>query len=227
MAGSGERFKEITNLPKYKLKIRGKSMFEWAMLSLSSFFDEYFIFISLKKDSSKKFIEKNCKKIGISKFSIIELESLTRGQAETAFRAEPYLEKDDEIIIYNIDTYVKKGKIKKCQIKGDGWIPYFNSPGEHWSFVKHDSGFRVYKISEKLKISNHASIGLYYFKNFKIFKEAYLNYYRKTKLKEHYVAPIYSVLIDKEKKIYSTKLKKEYVYVLGTPQEVKKFEKKY
>ena len=45
MAGMGSRFtREGYTVPKYKIFARGRTLFDWSMLSLADFFNEHFIF---------------------------------------------------------------------------------------------------------------------------------------------------------------------------------------
>ena len=48
MAGEGKRFKDIGyDVPKHLIKAKGKTLFEWSILSLSNFFDNNFISLFL------------------------------------------------------------------------------------------------------------------------------------------------------------------------------------
>ena len=52
---------------------------------------------------------------------------------------------------------------------------------------------KIVDVVEKIRVSDLASIGLYYFKTWKDYKEIYLNYKKeiKEKYKEVYIAPMY------------------------------------
>jgi len=225
MAGAGKRFKDKGyDLPKYKILIKKKTMFEWALTSLKNFFDKHFIFIALYDENiASDFIKDKCKKLNIKKYDVILLDKITSGQAETVLKAEQYVEEDD-FLIYNIDTYVKPSEINKKDIKGDGWIPCFKAVGNHWSFVKFNNKLKVNEVTEKIRISGYGTIGLYYFKSIDLFREAYTNYYKRKENTERYIAPIYNYLIKKKKTVYTTILDKNKIHVLGTPKEVMKFE---
>ena len=84
MAGLGSRFKKAGyNVPKYMIEAHGKTLFEWSMTSLSDYqpMVEQFIFIVRKEDHSLEFIKSACKKLGIKKHHVIEIDYLTDGQA--------------------------------------------------------------------------------------------------------------------------------------------------
>ncbi len=212
MAGEGSRMKKF-NLPKHMVKVMGKTLFEWSIGSLKNFFGNEFIFIARKSHNASKFIEEKCRDFGIKNFCIKEIDRTTKGQAQTVLEAEAELNPDDEIIIYNIDTYVNPKQLKPEDIKGNGWIPAFEAEGDRWSFVKFDSNFKVIEITEKVRISKFGTIGLYYFKSFKLFKECYKKYDYKG---EEYIAPLYSLIDD----VYVTIV--DDVFVLGTIEDIEK-----
>ena len=224
MAGLGLRFREAGyTVPKYQIEVRGKTLFEWSMSSLENFFGEPFIFIVRKADNATDFIKKSCAKLSIDG-KIIELEKLTSGQAETAMFAENFWLEDEPLLIYNIDTYVEPGQLKAEVIRGEGFIPRFEAAGTHWSFVKLDGGGKAIEVREKQRISNHCSIGAYYFKSAKLYADLYKNFYVNDSGRvEQYIAPIYNLLIKRGAAVYIQDIPSEFVHVLGTPAEVKIF----
>ncbi len=226
MAGEGRRFKQIGIIkPKHMIEVKGKTLFEWSILSLKNFYDMNFIFITRKSHNSTDFIKEKCRSLGIKGYTIKEINYLTKGQAETALITEEIItDLGDDIIIYNIDTYVEPNQLKPEHIKGDGWIPAFEAEGDRWSFVKIDTDFKVKDITEKIRISDYGTIGLYYFKSFKLFSMLYFKYSFDNK-KERYIAPLYGVMIqDPTLSIYSHIVDKKAVHVLGTPDDIKQFD---
>lgn len=232
MAGAGSRFKNIgINIPKYKIVANKKTLFEWSMLSLSDFFKEEFIFIIRKEIADIDFLNNICRNLGIVNFKIKVLEEITDGQATTAYLANEFMEAEEECIVYNIDTYVKPNEILKSHINSefDGFIPVIEAEGEHWSFVKVDSNEKVIDIAEKVPISNLATIGFYYFKKWKVYKEIY-NENKQSILKESkevYIAPMYKQMINKNMNIGIKILNVNSVKILGTPEEIKLFDPEY
>lgn len=230
MGGLGSRFKKAGyTIPKYEIEVKGKSLFEWSLLSLKSFWNERFIFIVREEDNAKDFIKRNCDKMKL-KYHIIEINYLTSGQAETALLAESEWSEDDALLIYNIDTYVEPGCMNKEAIQGDGWIPCFHAEGDHWSFVKIDKEEKAVEVREKKRISDNCSLGAYYFKSAKIFKELYLDFYKdKNNIEnnERYIAPMYNYMIKKGYNVYIQNINAANVHVLGTPEEVSAFNKNH
>lgn len=227
MAGEGSRFKKVGyKIPKHEIEVKGKSLFEWSMLSLKNFFDEEFIFIVRENNCNKENLKYLCTRLGIKNFKLKEIKELTDGQASTAYLCNEYMSEDEDVLIYNIDTYISGNELQKKEIKKyDGYIPVFKSEGDKWSFIKLDNNGKVVDVVEKIRVSNLGSIGLYYFKMWKDYKEIYLKYRKeiKEKYKEVYIAPMYHYLIKKGKNIGYMILKNENIHVLGTPEDLKSF----
>jgi dTDP-glucose pyrophosphorylase len=232
MAGEGSRFRKIgIGIPKHEIIVREKSLFEWSMLSLSDFFDEEFIFITRKGFYNKEFIDKKCTKLGIYEYEILEIDYLTDGQARTVMCADQLISNEDDILIYNIDTYVKEGSILKSDILDDffGFIPIFNAHGDKWSFVKLDNEGNVIDVAEKKRISNWGSVGMYYFKSWSMYKEIFNDFEQeiKNEFTETYIAPMYKKLIIQGSRIGVRKIDEANVHVLGTPEDVDIFVKTF
>ena len=229
MGGLGSRFKEKGyTLPKYMISVKGKTLFEWSLISLEGFKEQVcqYIFIVLKVPgvSAEEFIKEKCLALNISNYKIIVLDKVTDGQATTAMLAEKFWKKENPLLIYNIDTYVEAGAMNSSQIKGDGFIPCFVAPGDHWSFVRVKENNEAVEIKEKERISDFCTLGAYYFKSCQLFKELYRDFYGKgLPCKEKYVAPIYNYLLEKGGKIYISIVPASKVHVLGTPEELKSF----
>lgn len=232
MAGLGNRFKKIgIKKPKHEIVARDRTLFEWSMISLKDFFDKEFIFICRTESFNEKFIKSICEKIGINKYRFIVLSQITDGQATTAHMADKYIKDNEGCIIYNIDTYVKPYKILQTDILNeyDGFIPVIRAEGNRWSFVKTDDSGKVIDIAEKKPISNLATIGLYYFKSWKKYKEIYNRDYNKIRQlnKEIYIAPMYKRMINENLNIGIKILDKSDVFILGTPKEIDTFDSNY
>lgn len=229
MAGLGSRFQKAGyKEPKFMIKAFGKTLFEWSMDSLIGYNDEStkYTFVVRKECNAKDFIVEKMKKYGIDKCNIIEIDYLTDGQATSCMLAKEYWDKDDELLIYNIDTYVEPNELKREDIKGDGFIPCFNAPGDHWSFVKTDETGKVVEIREKKRISDNCTIGVYYFKSCGLYEKMYNEYYndeRKLDKNEKYVAPIYNYMLEKNMELHICNIPSDKVHVLGTPDELNEF----
>lgn len=231
MGGLGSRFRKAGyTVPKYMIEAKGKTLFEWSMISLEGYADEVnqYIFIAMKDETVdvEGFIKEQCEKLGLENYHVILLDYLTDGQATTATLAEKYWNPDNALLIYNIDTYVEAGEMNSQELKGDGFIPCFQAEGDHWSFVRLDGEGKVAEIKEKERISNYCTLGAYYFKTCKLYKDLYDEYYTKTRELvngEKYVAPLYDYLLSKGGEIYISDIDPAKVHVLGTPEELEAF----
>lgn len=231
MGGLGSRFRKMGYaVPKYMIDAKGKSLFEWSMISLEGFADsaaQYF-FIAMKDDSCdvEKFISEKCEELGLKNYHVIILDYLTDGQATTAMMAQKYWNPEHALLIYNIDTYVEAGEMNAAQLHGDGFIPCFKADGDHWSFVRLDDSGKVVEIKEKQRISNYCTLGAYYFRSCQLYKDLYDEYYGQTQELvngEKYVAPLYDFLLSKNGEIFISDISPEKVHVLGTPEELQEF----
>lgn len=231
MGGLGSRFRKMGyTVPKYMIEAKGKTLFEWSMISLEGYRQQAdrYIFIAMKDESCdvEGFIKEQCEKLGFERFDVIILDYLTDGQATTATLASKYWNPEHALLIYNIDTYVEAGCMNAGELKGDGFIPCFQAPGDHWSFVRLDDEGKVVEIKEKKRISNYCTLGAYYFKTCKLYMDLYNEYYSSNQELvngEKYVAPLYDYLLTKGGSIYISDISPERVHVLGTPEELEVF----
>ena len=237
MAGEARRFKNSgIDKPKFMIKIKNKTMFEYAIESLPLDFAEKIYFICLKEHDEKfnvvEFIDsillKNFKNLN---YEIILIEEKTRGQAETILSVKKSIDNNQPLLIYNIDTIFKSTRLKS-RLTGmnnqeiDGIIGGFLSNDPNLSFIEIDSDEYVKKIIEKEPISNIASTGLYIFskgKNFISATEKMIKNKIYTK-NEFYVSEVYNILIKDQKK-FIVDIADEFSS-LGTPEDLERFLKK-
>ncbi len=231
MAGMGSRFRSAGyTCPKYQIEVGGHYLFDWSMLGLVEFSKAgwEFWFATLAQDHSIDFIKERCAALQIQLGGIIELDSLTDGQATTAVclaeRAAPAL----PFAVFNIDTFVSPGAMSPAQIPegAQGWIPCFPGVGDGWSFARTDQDGKVVELREKLRISDHATTGFYYFASAQLYLETYRRYFLAGKgeeMGERYIAPMYNQLIEGDKLVRIQELTLDDVGMLGTPEQVSGF----
>lgn len=229
MAGLGSRFKKAGYyMPKYQIKAKGKTLFEWSMDSLLGYQEHVsqYIFVVRREDQSGKFIREACRKYGIQKIEILEIDYMTDGQATTCMLALPYCDPEEAILVYNIDTYVEPYEMRYEDLLGDGHIPCFQADGDHWSFVRTDEDGRVTEVREKVRISDYCTLGAYYFSSAALYQKMYEEYYAddsRVEKNEKYIAPLYNHMIEKGLLVTISQIKAEKVHVLGTPEELEAF----
>lgn len=229
MAGLGSRLKKAGyNCPKYMIEAKGKTLFDWSMDSLVGYNKNVskYIFVVRKEDDSEQFIREHMANYGIANIEIIGIDYLTDGQATTCILAIPYCAPNEEIMVYNIDTYVEPNEMKYEDISGDGHIPCFHADGDHWSFVKLNENGSAVEVREKQRISDNCTLGAYYFKSASLYKRLYEEYYAddsKMEKSEKYIASLYNYMIGQGMKVTISIVDAEKVHVLGTPEELKEF----
>lgn len=234
MGGLGSRFRKAGyTIPKYQITAKGKTLFEWSMISLEGFSDiaDKYIFIAMKDENTdaEAFINEKCRELNIENYHVIIIDHLTDGQATTAMLAKQYWNSDNALMIYNIDTYVEAGAMNSSQLHGDGFIPCFRGEGDHWSFVRLDNSGRAVEIKEKVRISENCTLGAYYFRSCRLYEELYDEFYSDPTVletivnREKYVAPLYDYLLSKGGEIYISDIPPKQVHVLGTPEELQAF----
>lgn len=226
MAGMSKRFSDKGfKDPKFKIITRNKSLFEWSMLSLIEFFSFKFFFIAQKEHECREFITEKCSLLGIKNFYLIEIDYVTNGQAETVTLARDYINQSQPLLIYNIDTHIKPGIIHPNDfVNKDGLVYTVIAEGNHWSFFKVNEHNKILEAAEKVRISNNASIGLYYFKNWLIYNEAYMKSLA-IEAKEMYISNLYNYL--SQYNIFIKNLPTCSFHPIGTPEELTTFTEDY
>ena len=232
MAGLGSRFREAGyTRPKYEIVVGGRPLFDWSMMALSAFRDAgwAFSFAARGEEEPRPFLTRRCEALGIRMADLVELDAPTDGQATTALflaeRAEPSL----PFAIFNIDTFVRPGAMDPGTIApgAAGWVPCFPGPGDSWSFAREDKDGRVVELREKTRISPHATLGLYWFRTAALYRELYREFFAGgagTEKGERYVAPMYNRLIEDGELVTLSVVPLEDVGMLGTPDQVERFE---
>ena len=77
-----------------------------------------------------------------------------------------------------------------------------------------------------MRISEHCSVGAYYFASGALYRSLYNEYYvggRGLEAGERYIAPMYNGLIARGGKVYADEIPAGCVHVLGTPEDVERF----
>ncbi len=229
MAGLGSRFRKAGyDCPKYMIEAKGKTLFEWSMDSLLDYNPHVskYVFVVRAEDGSGDFIRSKCAAYGIDQVELVEIDYLTDGQATTCLLAMPHCNPEEPIMVYNIDTYVEPFAMRYADIRGDGHIPCFHAPGDHWSFAKTDENGKVVEVREKQRISDNCTLGAYYFSSARLYCQLYEEYYAdnsRMEKNERYIAPLYNFMIEKGLPVTISNVPAERVHVLGTPEELQIF----
>ena len=223
MVGKSSRFFDAGyKCPKYELLLRDYSVFYHAVNSFKQYFEsELFLFVIRNDLGADKFVRSQVEILGLKEFQIKILPNDTQGQADTVFQGLDDVDFQQPLYIFNIDTFRPNFLKPKIFDLCDGYLEVFEGEGEHWSFVQPGLNSKVIKTTEKKRVSNLCSNGLYFFRECNYFLDAFKNALSNNNKDhgEYYVAPLYNYLIDIGYDIRYIKIKRSDVMFCGTPKE--------
>lgn len=203
LAGRGSRFADSQPLiPKPLIPVAGRPIVAHALDSLSGLCPKRIVFVALKEHDSRFGISTLLKNLAGAKAEIVLLDSVTEGQLCTVLAAREFIEPAERLLIASSDTYVVSDlarDITNCDATCHGLISVTNAPGDQWSFARVDAAGDVVEVAEKIRISDYASTGLYYFSHAGEFLEIaddIVQNREKTK-GEYYVMPIYGKYVER------------------------------
>jgi dTDP-glucose pyrophosphorylase len=226
MAGRGSRYANVGyTMPKPLIEINGKPMLYHAFQSVKNVPYEKVIFIALKEHEQTYGVSKLIKEQIVTDFELILLDDVTEGQLCTVLSASHFFHPNQSILIAASDSYIESNIAEEVQTStADGIISVINLPGEQWSFAKTDETDRVIEVAEKTRISDHASTGIYYFKDAKYFERLaqQLIQHKETTKGEYYIMPLYNKMIAEGAQIKLSHAKA--MWDMGTPEAKLKFE---
>lgn len=217
IAGKAQRFIDAGYMmPKPLILARRKHVIDWAIESIKT--DDCNLIFIVRLDHIYNFsIDKILKQKFGEDIKIVTVDHVTRGALETCTLAKEYIDNDLPLYIYTPDVYFQPQFDPDCVKDADGFLLTFpaNSPDHSYSDID-DKGV-VSRVIEKEVISQHANVGLYYFKTGKMFLHYANDAIQKNMLVkgEFYIAPIYNTMIFDGLKV--TACDTEKMHILGTP----------
>lgn len=234
MAGLSSRFfKAGFKKPKYMLPLGETIVFNEAVKSFKRYFGtDLFLFIIRKEEGIFNFVQNSCKILGIKNYEIVTIDFDTRGQADTVYEGLASSNKclsNEEVYIFNIDSIRLNFKKPSFSFLKNitGYLEVFEGEGNHWSFVDPVDFEIVNKTTEKIRISNLCSNGLYYFNTVLKFKECFKKMELDNDYNELFVAPMYNFLIQDTKIVKYVKVDAKKTLFAGTPEEYQVLRKTY
>ena len=223
MAGNGSRFAESGYaVPKPMIDVAGKPMFIKSIESINLSFDDYIFIVRKEHNITTKVLEyyPNAK--------IVELDHVTEGAACSVLLADDYLNDDDSIFVSNCDQIIDWDSTKFNNKKdSDGVIMLFNEPNRDpkWSFADYDHDTEsISKVAEKDPISEWATSGHYYWKEWKTYKQsaqAMINSNDRIN-GEFYLCPVYNYTINQLNKTVKGVII-DRMHGVGTPEDLEKW----
>jgi NDP-sugar pyrophosphorylase family protein len=232
LAGNGSRFKKsFFKRPKPLIKVFNKTLIEIAINSLNLKKPNFFFII--KKYKNNKF-NKELLNILIKytkRKQIIKLRKTTSGPVSSCLKIKK-INKNKPLIIANCDQYLNWNPnlffdfVKKNNAQGA--VLSYNSSDKKNSFVSVKNG-EVVNIVEKKVVSNHALIGIHYWKKTKYFFETGRQLIKEIEetqsKKEPYISETYNYMLKKRLIVKTYPLKKSEYFLIGTPKDYYNFKK--
>ena len=226
MLGKSSRFFDLGyNVPKFQRPLNNSTVFNYVIRSFYRYFhSDSFLFLCRSDFDSAEFITQEIRKLGLQNYQIMLFDVETEGQADTVYQGMEGMPDNEELYIFNIDTF-RPGFVKPDKFQlGDGYLETFIADGDNWSFIVPGPNQTVLRTVEKERVSNLCCSGLYYFRNKILFEESFLHYKvnRMYLNGELYVAPLYNYLISQGRDIRYNIINNESVIPCGTPAEYEK-----
>jgi capsule biosynthesis phosphatase len=194
-AGEGTRFQSVLSTPKPMILLKGKPLLVWSLRSLPITSSDTVVIVVQKKHRVRHHLEALIRdEYPFLSVTWIELDALTSGQLETVLKAKEALTLNEGLVVFNSDTYFESNTLTSwfADDAVEGVIPCASVEGDSWSFCDVKEGHEVTRVTEKNRISEWGSVGLYYFRQLELFFK-----YTEAQLKgsvsesEYYVAPLY------------------------------------
>lgn len=215
--------------PKPLIDINGKPMIQLVIENLRPKVNHKFILICKKDHFNKYSLSQIFDNATKGNFDSIQLSAPTQGAACTVLTAVDFINSDEELIIANgdqiIDSDINKFIAFARKSKTDGVILTFTSQHPRWSYARVDKKGQVLETAEKKVISNHATVGIYYFRQGKFFVDGAISMISKDIRfnNDFYVCPVYNELILAGKKVIIWEIKHSQMHGLGTPEDLNKY----
>lgn len=229
MAGRGSRFAgHQVERPKPLIPVVGKPMFMWALRSLDGIAYSRIVFVALAEHDAHFGVCDLVRRHVGDRAVVVLLDDVTEGQLCSVLAAREYLNGDEDVLVASSDTYIRSDlaiDIARAGSACHGLISVANLPGDRWSFARTDESGAVVEVGEKVRISDHASTGLYYFSNGRRFvatADAMIANQEKTR-GEYYVIPVYQKYIDQGLRVELSVA--DEMWDMGTPEALAAFER--
>lgn len=225
MAGAGSRFaQQGYTFPKPLIEVNGKPMIQVVVENLN--IEAHYTFI-VQQEHYEKYNLKYMLNLIAPGCDIVQVNGITEGAACSTLLAKDYIDNDSPLLIANSDQYIEWNS-NECMYAFsadsiDGGILTFESSHPKWSYVKLGSDGFANEVAEKQVISNHATVGVYYWKKGSDYIK-YVNQMIQKNIRvnnEFYVCPVFNEAIQDNKKIRVKKIEK--MWGIGTPEDLNQF----
>lgn len=228
MSGYGSRFANAGYiLPKPLIPVRGKPMIQVAVENLNFSPESVnFIFI-VRMEHIEKYNVQYILNLISPGCTIIPVDEVTEGAACSVLLAEKYINNNEHLFIANSDQFVEwncnEFMYSMMAEDVDGGIATFRADSTKWSYAKTGKDGFVTEVAEKKCISEHATVGFYYWNKgsdfVKYTRQMIENDVRVNN--EYYVCPVFNEAIRDSRKIKIFPVEK--MWGIGTPEDLTYF----
>ena len=231
MAGRGSRFaSQGYTFPKPLIEVKGKPMIQVVVENLNIKANYTFI---VQKEHYEKYSLNYLLPLIAPDCNIVQVDGITEGAACTTLLAKEFIDNDEPLIMANSDQFVEwdsNETLYAFQNDGiDGGIITFPSTHPKWSYAKLGDDGYVSEVAEKKPISEHATVGIYYWKkgsDYVKYAEQMIDKDIRTN-NEFYVCPVFNEAIQDDKKIRIKDIQKNGMWGIGTPEDLSYFLENY
>ncbi len=220
MAGAGRRFSNRGHrLPKPLIPAFGEPMYRHAIRSLPLHLADRLICI-IRGDAQSARLRRDIEETFAAFHpTVVEIDHLTRGQAETVLFARHHVAFHRPTLIHNADSAFEAG-FGTFPPAGDGALFLFKGTGPQWSYAAIDERGLVCQVREKVPVSSFASTGTYFFRSsvqlMELIEEAIAN--GDTVNGEYYLGPLYNTMIARNQTVRGIEVDRFIGF--GTPEEL-------
>lgn len=231
LAGRGSRFTQAgVMVPKPLIDVAGRPMIAWALDSLQGLSYTEIIFIVLEAHEREYGVVSMLQQLVGQAATVLLLNNVTEGQLCTVLAAKEHIDSGEDLLVASSDTLVLGqlgADIATRPASVRGIISVADMPGDRWSFARTDAGGNVVEVAEKVRISDYASTGQYYFasgREFITVAESMLA--KKGKVQgEYYIMPMYQEYIHRGWDVRISQATE--MWDMGTPDALRQFQLDY
>ena len=231
MAGRGSRFAtQGYTFPKPLIDVKGKPMIQVVTENLNIKANYTFI---VQKEHYEKYSLQHLLNLIAPNCNIVQVDGITEGAACTTLLAKEFIDNDEPLLMANSDQFVEWDSNETLYAFSngncDGGIITFPATHPKWSYAKLGEDGYVSEVAEKKPISEHATVGIYWWSK----GSDYVKYAEQMIEKdirvnnEYYVCPVFNEAIEDGKKVRIKEIEKEGMWGIGTPEDLNYFLEHY
>jgi dTDP-glucose pyrophosphorylase len=196
MAGRSQRFADAGFAgPKWQLPLAGRPMLHWALDSVVPLADAG-AEVRLVPLAEHAAAAAALAATGPVPATVHPVDEVTAGQAATVASCLHEADLDRPLVVWCCDSRVEPAALVGLPVPSDALV-VADLPGDHWSFAEVGDDGLVTRTTEKVRISRHASVGMYGFASAGTLLDAMASASARTPSGrgELFVAPLYNEVI--------------------------------